>query len=280
MSNQREQLQIDLQRIADHQYQLDEGEELQDYVPLLLQYIGDPQPELRDELIYPTFWNWIGKKQLFSEAELREMLSVLLDDGHLFYQIGSEEDPAVFTRTFSVLIVALILHQHRKRPFIDQQAFIQLKDALIRYYEQEKDLRGYVAEGGWAHAAAHGADALVELVQCEESDAAVQLEVLSAIKGMLYNDRHIFNADEDERMACILDAQITHHLLPQQVIAEWIGQLEECSSWPMSLNSFIAKVNTKKFLRCLYFRWLPGERGADLLDALLKAEAKLNEFLK
>ncbi len=45
----------DLQRIEENEYQLGEGEQHQDFLPLLLQYIGDPQPELRDNLIYPMF---------------------------------------------------------------------------------------------------------------------------------------------------------------------------------------------------------------------------------
>ncbi|WP_245850681.1 DUF2785 domain-containing protein [Paenibacillus herberti] len=39
----------------------------------------------------------------------------------------------------------------------------------------------------WAHGAAHGADALDEIVQCEECTAEIHKEVLSAIQKVLFN---------------------------------------------------------------------------------------------
>lgn len=164
MNDTREQLIIDLQRIEENDYELRSGEQLRDYVKLMLEYIGDPQPKLRDDLIYSTFYKWVNEKQWFSDAELRELLLILLDEQHLFYHIGSKEDQAVFTRTFSVLIVALILQRHREQAFLASAEFTNVKEALIRYYEEEQDLRGFMPEEGWAHAAAHGADALDELV--------------------------------------------------------------------------------------------------------------------
>lgn len=269
---------LDLQRIEEEHYRLRDGEQLQDFVTLMLQYIGDPQPELRDELIYPTFYEWINEENRFTEAELRSLLTVLTDGQHLFYHIGSEGDQTVFTRTFSVLPIALIVRHHRQKPFLDFADFLHLKDSLLRYYKEEKDLRGYLAEGGWAHSAAHGADALVELVQCPESDTAVQLEVLAAIQGMLHNGIHIFSEEEDERMAIILDTMIDKDLLPQQEIADWISGLAQCGGWPRSRSQVIARTNSKNFLRCLYFRRGQDSRGNGLTAAMLAAEAKLNKF--
>lgn len=270
---------IDLQRIEREQYQLREGEQLQDFMSLMLQYIGDPDPELRDELIYPTFCEWIHEGERFTETELRNLLAVLTDEQHLFNHIGSEGDQSVFTRTFSVLPIALIVQRHRKQPFLDIAEFQHLKHSLLRYYKEEKDLRGYLSEGGWAHSAAHGADALVELVQCPESDATVQHEVLAAVQRMLYNGIHIFNEEEDERIASIVDTMIDKDLLQQQEIADWIRGLTQCVDCPRSRGQSIARVNSKNFLRCLYFRRGQDSHGNVLAAALLTTEAKLNKFL-
>ncbi|MEK5254094.1 DUF2785 domain-containing protein [Paenibacillus sp. FSL F4-0125] len=279
LNDTREQLIIDLQRIEENDYKLRSGEQLRDYVKLMLEYIGDPQPELRDDLIYSTFYKWMNEKKWFSDVELRELLLILLDEQHLFYHIGSKEDQAVFTRTFSVLVVALILQRHREKAFLDSAEFTNVKEALIRYYEEEQDLRGFMQEEGWAHAAAHGADALDELVLCSESDAAIREEVLAIIQRMLYNDhQYIFNDEEDERMATIVATIIDHHLLPQLSIVDWVSSLEQCGGWPRSRNKYVARVNTKNFLRSLYFRLLPTMQNQDMVNALLKAEMKLNEF--
>nr|WP_242069344.1 DUF2785 domain-containing protein [Paenibacillus dendritiformis] len=87
----------------------------------------------------------------------------------MFYRIGSEGDSTVFTRSFSVLPIALILRRHRQKPFLDLAEFQQVKHSLISYVQEEKDLRGYVNEGGWAHSAAHAADALTELVRARSA---------------------------------------------------------------------------------------------------------------
>uniref|UniRef100_UPI00403F4F95 DUF2785 domain-containing protein n=1 Tax=Paenibacillus sp. FSL K6-0276 TaxID=2921450 RepID=UPI00403F4F95 len=278
MNDTREQLIIDLQRIEENDYELRSREQLRDYVKLMLEYIGDPQPVLRDDLIYSTFYKWINEKQWFSDAELRELLLILLDEQHLFYHIDSKEDQAVFTRTFSVLVIALILQRNREQALLDSAEFTNVKEALIRYYEEEQDLRGFVHEEGWAHAAAHGADALDELVLCSESDAAIREEVLAVIQRMLYNDQYIFSDEEDERIATIVATIVDHHLLPQQSIVDWIGNLEQCGGWPRSRGQYVARVNTKNFVRSLYFRLLPMKNNPDMVESLLKAEMNLNKF--
>lgn len=278
MRNTRKQLMIDLQRIEENDYELGRGENLRDYVKLLLEYIGDPQPELRDNLIYSTFSKWINEKHWFSNAELRELLRILLGERYLFYYIGNKEDQTVYTRTFSVLVIALILQRHREQPLLDHIDFTNVKQALIRYYEEERDLRGYMEEEGWAHAAAHGADALDELVLCSESDAAVREEVLAVIQRMLYNDQYIFRDEEDERIATIVATIIHHQLLSQQSITEWIISLAQCSDWPRSHGQYVARVNTKNFLRSLYFRLRLTKGDLDILDVLLKSGNDLNNF--
>ncbi len=278
MSDTRLKFMMDLQRIEKDKYQLCEGEQHQDFLPLLLQYIGDPQPELRDNLIYPMFYMWIKEENRFSGEELRSLLTVLTDDNHLFYNIGSEDDHSVFTRTFSALPIALIMQRHRQNPFFNQAEIEQLMHAMLRYYKEEKDLRGYLSVGGWAHSVSHGADVFVELVQCEESSVAMLREVLVAISGMLHNGRHIFSDEDDERLVNIVDTMIEKELLPHQEIADWISGLAQCCNLPRSRSQVIARVNSKNFLRSLYFRRGQDSRGNELNTVMLSTEAKLNRF--
>jgi hypothetical protein len=271
-------LMTDLQRIEKEQYQLREGECYQDFLTLMLQFIGDPQPELRGDLICTTFYEWIPEEGRLTETELRSLLAVLTDEQHLFYHIGSESDESVFTRAFSVLPIGLIVGCHRKQPFLDDAESQHLKHSLLRYYKEEKDLRGYLPVEGWAHSAAHGADALLELVQCPESDAAVQLGVLAAIQGMLHNGQQTFIEEEDERIVSIVDTMMDKGLLPQQEIANWISGLTHCVDWPRSRGQMIARVNSKNFFRSLYLRRGQISRGNVLDAAILAGEAKLNRF--
>lgn len=278
VSDIRKTFMQDLQRIEAEYYQLRTGEELEDFVPLMLQYIGDPDPELRDGLIYSAFYQWIREQNRFTEVQLRSLLTVLTDEQHLLYQIGSEGDESVLTRAFSVLPIALILWRQRKQPFLSRADLEHVKHVLLRYYQEEQDLRGFLPGEGWAHSAAHGADALDELVQCYKGDEALQRDVLAAVFGMLHNGKHIFSEEEDERIATLVETMVDHELLPEQEIAVWINSLTEWSDYPGSRSHRIAKVNSKNFLRSLYFRKRQGTSKQYLVAAILAAEARVNKF--
>ncbi|UHA73472.1 hypothetical protein [Paenibacillus sp. 481] len=82
MEDKNTQLLLNLRRIKQSGYQLQQEESAMDYVELMLEYIGDPSPELRDELIYMTFCKWIVEKEYIQEDELRYILSVLIEEGY------------------------------------------------------------------------------------------------------------------------------------------------------------------------------------------------------
>ena len=278
MLNTKTKLMQDLIRIEKEHYQLREGEHVQDFVTQMLQYIGDPQPELRDNLIYTIFHKWIIESNKFTDEELRNLLSILIDKQHLLYHLGNTGDLTVLTRAFSVLPIALILHRHLKQPFLTVSDYQSVKNALLSYYRKEKDLRGYLPVEGWAHSAAHGADALEELIQCPESDISLQLEVLDAIKGMLHNGIYIFCDEEDERIASIVDTMIVKKLIPYKEITDWLIGLADCAEWKRTRDQRIALINSKNFMRSLYFRREYVSHNNQLAAALLEAEGILNNF--
>lgn len=279
MSNKREQLISDLRKIQGNQYQVTDEETPWEYIPLMLDHIGDTDPEFRDDLIYNTFYEWIEVKECFNEEQLRCMLSTLIDEKHLFYQIGSDGDDSVFTRTFSVLAVALVLSRHKKRTFLSEEEFTHIKNKLIEYYTSELDLRGHVEQLGWAHAAAHGADAMDELIQCRECSEDVVKEILHAFKRILYNGKYIFHNEEDERISLVAFRVIKGNLLSKQTIIQWVQELSECAEWQRDWPQYVARVNVKNFIRCLYFKTMRYDSKLDIINEIFNAEEKLNHFL-
>lgn len=278
--SEKEKLILDLQSIREKNYCVMEGEEISRYAELMLKYIGDADPELRDDLIYETFSEWICEKAYFNDDELRHVLDILLDENHLFYHIGNDGDETVFTRTFSVLVIVLILIQHRKKPLFDYDKFVAVKNTIIKYYEEEKDLRGYIEQYGWAHGAAHGSDALDELVQCRECNAVILQEILDSIKKVLYNEKYILYNEEDERIARVVFRIIKLHPASLQLLENWISRLGQCCDWNKTRKQYIARVNAKNFVRCLYFELVHNQAAPDILSALLVVEAKLNRFIR
>lgn len=277
----KEQLKKELNRIKRNSYMPDEGDSIPEYAEAMLQHIGDPDPELRDDLIYEILCEWICEKEFFSDDELRSMLGILVDENHLFHCIGNEGDESVFTRTFSILVVVLILIRHRKNAFLDYPLFIETKTKIIKYYLEEKDLRGYTDEHGWAHGAAHGADALDELVQCRECEEEILQEILDSIRKVLYNGKYSFCNEEDERITRVVFRMIRlHGATSSRMIGEWLNGLDQCCEWEKTHTQRIARTNAKNFIRCLYFKLLHNRTSPDLIDILLHTEERLNRFLQ
>lgn len=277
--DKREQLILELRKIQENQYQVTAGQNQWELVLAMLDYIGDIDPVLRDDLIYNTLSKWLEGAACFDEEQLRHILNMLMDENHLFYHLGNDEDHSVLTRTFSALGVVLVLIRHRKKAFLNAEEFTEIKNRLIGYYTSETDLRGYIQELGWAHGAAHGADVMDELVQCGESSAEVLEEILDAFKKVMDNGKYVFHNEEDERITRVVFRIIKDKRLPEQRIRKWLEGLCECLEWPRDRKQYVARVNAKNFIRCLYFKLMHYDHAVDILNEVFRVEEKLNRFL-
>ncbi|WP_187287395.1 DUF2785 domain-containing protein [Gottschalkia acidurici] len=159
--------------------------------------------DLRDKLIYGTLFHWIPNGRLNID-QLKYLLNISLDSSHLFYKIHNKDDDSIFKRIFSVLIVALISYEHRKEKFLSEEVLYQVKDKLIESMLTERDVRGYVEVKGWVHSAAHTADALDEIVQCDCFNKTDLLDVLNSIKSKVWIGYYVYVDEEDERMVTVI----------------------------------------------------------------------------
>jgi hypothetical protein len=252
--NERSRLISYLQGASERDYAV--GEADPDAVGLMLQYIGDPDPFLRDELIYSALHQWICKLGYIDAGLLSEMLITVTDDNHLFYCIGNNEDDTVFTRTFSSLAVSLILSRHRQSPFLSAEMFAVTKERLLQYYKMERDLRGYVEGRGWAHGAAHGADALDDLARCPECTASVHREILEAVKCMICNGSNLLCHQEDDRIANVIFSIHAAGLVTSAELENWIRGLLASLDEPDYYTRYVSMTNARNLVRSIYFRFL------------------------
>lgn len=280
MYNEREQLRINLKRIKDNDYNLIEGKKASDYLDLMLKYNGDTDPELRDSLILNTFIYWIEYKRYFSNEELVHLLNTIFGEDYSFYNIGNNNDDSVFKRSFSILLVNPILCSHLQMNFLDKDMILKTKDSLIRYFNEEKDLRGYVKEKGWAHALAHAADGIDLMVNCEGITEDTYKEVMLSIENRLCEGKEFFSAEEDERFINIIYYNIIEDkLLSDDYICSWIEGLSKVLEIEDKLTKFKARTNIKNLIRSLYFRMLHLENNEQISNTILELEKKLNLYL-
>lgn len=243
----------------------------------MIEYVGDSDPELRDMLIYEILSKWI-EDGAFTSKQLKELLNISLDENHLFYKIGEEETDSVFTRSFSVLIVAAIIYFHRKENFLSGSELKNVKEKTVEYMICEKDVRGYVKDSGWAHSAAHTADALDQLAQCEGIEKKDLLDILEAIKTKVCISSYCYVNQEDERMAVAIISAISRSLLNNEEITNWIKSFEDIKKTNPCPEYHNLLINIKNFLRSIYFRLIYENNHEAISEAIKEKLYKFKTF--
>lgn len=245
----------ELERIRERDFQIEPDGDVGEYIPAMTQWIGSPDPYLRDELIYSAFARWIYRDGLLTGQQMLSLLDTMLDDRHMFFHMGETKNDSVFTRAFSVLVLPLLLNAHRRMPYLTPQNIMTVKKELIRFLDEEQDRRGFVEGKGWAHAIAHAADALDELVLCEEMTRSDLLDMLNVVSRVVCDSQQVFTHGEEERLGTVLLSVIERHALPDEDICLWI---ESFSDPVLAVRQQPAKMyiraNAKNFLQSLYFR--------------------------
>ncbi|TCP19157.1 uncharacterized protein DUF2785 [Scopulibacillus darangshiensis] len=236
--------------------------------------IGSTDPVLRDELIYSMLSKWIVNR-LFSAEHLKELLMISIDDTHLFYGLGDSDSDTVFTRSFSTLITAVILYRNNEDHFLSNKLLNRVKEAVLRYAKAERDVRGYIEGKGWAHSIAHLADCLDELVMNNGLDKMDLSKMLDIIQLKIMEPDCVFDSEEDERMVTPVCAIVERGIVPEVYINEWILRFKYFKKTDDHIKDYRIQVNSKHFLRSLYFRFR--QKGTnDFQPAILEALDKLN----
>lgn len=272
----QEDLKERLTKIKNNDFVLEDGQSYFTLALEMMENIGSVDPELRDELIYSILCNWIIENKLIHE-HLKKLLNICLDKSHVFYKLGDRDEDSVFTRTFSALIVALVIYKHNQDNFLSEEELYQVKDKLVEYMLNEQDVRGYVEVKGWAHSAAHTSDALDELAQCSCFNKEDLLGILNSIKTKVCTGYYVYIDEESERMVNAIQSSFKRNLLSECEIKEWLNGFTVENQEYNHMEGFHSKVNIKGFLRSLYFRLLEQEEYKSIVEEI-KNILNLKEF--
>ena len=139
----------------------------QEEIQWLLDHLGDSSSEIRDDLVFTSFARGI-QEELFTHEQFYFIAEEILSDGGLYKEID-KVGLSTLERSFRALIYANLLSADANH----QSIFYQELNAGIRnvllnqglhYLSKEKNTTGFSSQYGWAHAFAHGADLLTEVV--------------------------------------------------------------------------------------------------------------------
>ncbi|WP_151736949.1 DUF2785 domain-containing protein [Paenibacillus tengchongensis] len=242
----------------------------------MIENIGSPDAELRDELIYTTLTHWIPGNTL-TDDELKQMIPVVLDKNHLLFKVGETGTDSVFTRAFSSLVIPLLLIRHRESPYLSREQVHQIKAGVFSNVRGERDYRGYDDEKGWAHAVAHAADALDDLALCAELDANDLLTILNLVQEKMTITERVYTDGEDERMVCSIMSVLKRKILDEADIVRWIQSFGEVEKNPEYIPAFRQKINIKNFLKSLYFRVKYNDADVELCPVIEKTLYKIEK---
>ncbi|MGE8006144.1 DUF2785 domain-containing protein [Lysinibacillus sp. NPDC093216] len=248
-----------------------------DLIQSMMLHIGSLDSELRDNLIYGSFYELIHEKNLLEHSLLTELLEECLNN-LLCKGIEESESDLVFTRTFTSLLIALILFRDNADDFLSQQKIADCKDKVLAYLASEKDVRGYVPVKGWAHSVAHMADVIDELVKNPKLNKASYSEIVSALYNAILQENYAFIHNEDERILVPMFTMLEHGLEEQEItkmLQELPATLKIKKEQLDVQHHRILVFNCKTFVKSFYIKTNGKPKFANLHKSI---EACLNEL--
>lgn len=277
MRYDRDLLKEKLIEIKKNDFKVPDDLNVLDFALNMMEYVGDTDSEMRDELIYETFCEW-ADENVFTVEQFKQILNVSLDDNHLFFKIGEQGTDSVFTRTFSALIIVVVIYVHRMENFVSKEDLKIVENKIIKYMANEKDVRGYVENKGWAHSAAHTADVLDQLTQCSSIEKNDLEEILKVLKTKVCINNYVYINQEDERMAIPVISIIKRNVIDNSEIIDWIKSFQNVNKIGHYPEDHNLVVNIKSFLRSIYFRLLKEDVSRDINKAIEETLCKIIGF--
>ncbi|WP_342550336.1 DUF2785 domain-containing protein [Lysinibacillus sp. FSL M8-0216] len=244
----------------------------------MLAHIGSTDSELRDTYIYSSFYEWILEKNLLDHRCLTKLWHYCLD--HLLLNgIEEEESDGVFTRSFTTLLVALILARDLKDNFLSQDSIEEGQTKLLNYVKAEMDVRGFVPGKGWAHSVAHVSDAMDELVKNPKIKKTAYDDMLHALWSMYLQPHYIFIHDEDERLLVPIFAMLERGLAQNEVvqlIQQMPATLSTLKDQLDEANFYIVRFNCKILLKSFFIQTNHQAQYASLHQSIVTCLNEIN----
>ena len=195
----------------------------------LLEHLGDPSPEIRDELVFTSLARGI-QEELFTLEQFHFIAEEVSSDEGLYKEIDSRGVSAL-KRSFRALIYANLLScDGTKESLYYQQLPSPIRSTMLNqglyYLTKEKETTGYSPQFGWIHAFAHGGDLLTEVI-CHHSFPKSNIAEAFEIIGKIFKRVEIrFTNDEDWRLARAFYEPILRGKIEPSLLTAWLQTVE------------------------------------------------------
>ena len=166
----------------------------------LLKGLGDPSPQIRDELVYKELCNFVQSEANNGITNKRIFLK-LLSDNHL--KAKGDKIEVVLMRSFSALLLSnVIFHDHSTFKGLLTEDLKEAFKVVSQYLERENNIEDQNKEYGWIHCFAHAGDVLTTLMFHEHTHHDFAKEIESFIVNLNKKDKiKRLDADSLERLS-------------------------------------------------------------------------------
>jgi hypothetical protein len=242
--------------ISRNDYKFPEGHRLDELTKTLFAYLGSTDPELRDDIAYIVYANWL-KRDMYTKEEIEENITTLL--ANLEKGIGETESDSVFLRAFSVLLLAESVHNDNKKSLFEKELIQTILEKGLWYLDAEKDLRGYIPVKGWAHTLAHTADLMMVLGRNRHLTDEDLVRILQGIANKVMQPNHyVYIHREDERLANAVIQILQRDLLSYEEVEKWVKSFlqPDTFTYDGSYQEEVGRVyqNTRNLLRSVHIQ--------------------------
>jgi hypothetical protein len=247
---------------------------LPDLTAELTTMLGSVDPVERDEIAYPILATWV------SEGVYDDLLAGLGDGmtAGLVRGLGESGTDSVFRRSFSALVLAECIARDNAESLLPPGKILDWGDRVSGWLVRERDVRGFVPGRGWAHAVAHGADAVGVLAASSHFGLNELTVLLDVIADRVLEPTPVpLCAGEPDRLARATMGVFRRRLVPLRMIEPWLARITAAAvaQVPTEVDPFLTTGNPEAFLRALHLQiaLAPEPIGirADLLLAVMDA---------
>jgi hypothetical protein len=255
---------------------------LGDLTAELTAMLGSADPSERDHTAYPTLATWIDRG-------VYDDLLPGLGDGiaaGLNVGLGETGTDSVFRRSFSALLLSECVTRDNRRALVPGGKILDWGDRLVSWYLRERDDRGFVDGKGWAHAVAHGADAIGVLADSPHLAGPELTVLLDVLADRVLAPGRLLTSGEPDRIAEATLRVLRRNVLPLSVIEPWVRRVAaRATAYPSERQDpYLVTGNPEAFLRSLHLHLAlapePPQMRPDLLLVLVDALRQTNPGLR
>ncbi|RYC14761.1 DUF2785 domain-containing protein [Nocardioides zhouii] len=226
---------------------------LDDLTAELTTMLGSTSPEVRDGTAFPALATWIDRG-------VYDDLLAGLGDGMvagLAVGLGETDTDTVFRRSFSALIVGACIERDNEQHLLPIDKILDWGDRIAVWFLTEKDSRGWVPDKGWAHAIAHGADAIGALGESPHLGAAEHEALLDVLaERLLQQPVDVpLAAGEPDRIAAAAMQILRRGTLGTDLLEPWVHRLGAAANafkGPVDHDPYAPTAAPQAFLRALF----------------------------